>query len=127
MVDKKFFLSYNECKVILIERLKEKQPARIQLIVGPRQIGKTTLLLELKQEFKENALYAALDSPEASLPGFWEHLWKKIEQTVKREEPLFVFLDEIQTLPNWSSLLKAEWDRFTRNSLPIHLVAHSFL
>lgn len=34
-----------------MERLRESAPGRIQILTGPRQVGKTTLLLELAAQF----------------------------------------------------------------------------
>ncbi|MGB7979134.1 MAG: ATP-binding protein [Chlamydiales bacterium] len=123
MLDKKYILSHDECRKILLERLSEKAPGRIQLIVGPRQVGKTTLLLELEKKFGKQVLYAALDSPEASLPGFWERFWVKAEELAQSRASVFVLLDEIQVLPDWSLLLKVQWDRLVRFKLPIHIIA----
>jgi len=35
------------CRSLLLRRLQEPAPGRIQLLTGPRQVGKTTLLLEI--------------------------------------------------------------------------------
>jgi predicted AAA+ superfamily ATPase len=86
-------------------------------------VGKTTLLLELEKEYGERAFYVALDSPEASLPGFWENLWRKIEDEARKGKTILVLLDEAYVLPNWSSLLKAEWDRIAKEKLPVHILA----
>ena len=40
----------------LRRRLAEPAPSRLQLLTGPRQVGKTTLLLELAQEWGDRAL-----------------------------------------------------------------------
>ena len=42
---------FEHCLRVLTGRLKEAAPGRIQLLTGPRQVGKTTLLLELANEF----------------------------------------------------------------------------
>ena len=47
MVDNDFTLDYDACRRLLLERLQEPAPGRIQLLTGPRQVGKTTLLLDL--------------------------------------------------------------------------------
>lgn len=60
---------YTECLDLLRQRLGEPPPGRIQLLTGPRQVGKTTLLLELARELGEGAVYEAGDAPEAALPG----------------------------------------------------------
>lgn len=123
MFDKSFHLAFQDCRAILLQRLAESAPSRIQLLIGPRQVGKTTLLLELEKKFGERAFYVALDSPEASLPGFWERFWAKVEEEAQSGETVFVLLDEAHVFPNWSILLKAEWDRLVRAKLPIHVVA----
>jgi predicted AAA+ superfamily ATPase len=41
------------CRQRLLERLQEPAPRRIQLLTGPRQVGKTTLLPEIAAPFEE--------------------------------------------------------------------------
>jgi predicted AAA+ superfamily ATPase len=42
-------LDHRECRDRLLARLAEPAPGRIQLLSGPRQVGKTTLLLDLAE------------------------------------------------------------------------------
>ena len=58
----------------LQRRLGERPPGRVQMLTGPRQVGKTTLLLDLARSLP-NAVYHAVDAPEAALPGWWETIW----------------------------------------------------
>jgi predicted AAA+ superfamily ATPase len=67
-------VDFAECRDLLQRRLGEQAPGRVQLLTGPRQVGKTTLLLELAAELGDVAIYAAADAPEATLPGFLERL-----------------------------------------------------
>ena len=67
--------AYVPCREVLLDRLREAAPARIQLLTGPRQVGKTTLLLEIAAHFGDQAVYVAGDDPDAALPGFWERSW----------------------------------------------------
>jgi uncharacterized protein len=107
----------------LSRRLAEPAPGRIQLLAGPRQVGKTTLLLTLAERYGVQAIYAAADGPEASLPGFWERLWTRAEETASTEGRALVLLDEVHLLSDWAARLKGEWDRLRRRKLPIHVVA----
>ena len=66
---------------VLAKRLAEPAPGRIQLLAGPRQVDKTTLLLEIAEQAGKQAVYAAADAPEAALPGFWERLLGRAEDT----------------------------------------------
>jgi uncharacterized protein len=115
-------LTYRGCLDLLEERLREKAPARIQLLAGPRQVGKTTLLLELQRRLGKRAIYAAMDGPEASVPGFWERLWAEAERK-GRSGRAVVLLDEVQHFPDWAVRLKGEWDRFRRRRIGVHAVA----
>jgi len=117
-----FRLSYPDCRALLARRLAER-PARIQLLGGPRQVGKTTLLLELAAELGDRALYAAGDAPEAYLPGFWERLWARAEEIGGQDAGCVVLLDEIHFLENWASRLKGQWDRLLRRKTRVHVIA----
>src|SRR5213593_357402 len=107
-----FRLSYRECRALLTQRLAESPPARIQLLSGPRHVGKTTLLLELAEASGRKALYAAADGPEAALPGFWERLWVHAAEVAAAEGQAAVLLDEVHLLHDWAARLKGEWIAF---------------
>lgn len=113
---------FGHCLRLLGERLREPAPGRIQLLTGPRQVGKTTLLLELAREFGDAAVYVAGDEPDAALPGFWERRWTESEGRAQRGTALLL-LDEIHHVPDWAARLKGQWDRLRRRHLPLHVVA----
>src|SRR5579862_9225741 len=102
MVFEEYRLGYRECRDLLAKRLGEPAPSRIQLLAGPRQVGKTTLLLELAERFGEGAIYAASDGPEAALPGFWERLWIRAEEIAVARRRAVVLLDEAHLLHDWA-------------------------
>lgn len=118
-----FMLDYATCRVRLGERLAEPAPGRIQLLTGPRQVGKTTLLLELAEQRGASALYAACDGPEAGLPGFWERLWTVARGLAEEHGAAAIFLDEIQHISQWAARLKGEWDQLRRRKTRLHVVA----
>jgi predicted AAA+ superfamily ATPase len=82
-------------------RLAEPPPGRIQLLAGPRQVGKTTLLLALAGELGPAAIYAACDSPEASLPGLWERLWHQAEATAAEDGRAIVLCKYVRRSSQW--------------------------
>lgn len=123
MMDVAYRLQYTQCRDLLAQRIAEPAPTRIQLLAGPRQVGKTTLLLQLAERLGAPALYAAADGPAAALPGFWERLWVRAEEVAAAQGRAVVLLDEAQHLHNWASRLKGEWDRLRRRRVPVHVVA----
>ncbi len=116
-------VSFAECRDLLTSRLTAPAPGRVQLLTGPRQVGKTTLLLDLAESYGNAAIYAAMDGPEAVVPGFWERLWVRADETATNEGRAVLLLDEAHLVPDWATRLKGEWDRLRRRKRPIHVVA----
>lgn len=107
---------------VLGSRLKEPAPGKIQLLAGPRQVGKTTLLQELAARWRGRAIYASADAPEAKLPGWAEVVWRRAVDLAS-SGPAVLLLDEVHFLPEWSSWLKARHDEAVRKKIRLHTVA----
>lgn len=92
-------------------KLKQEltQP-EILILLGPRQVGKTTLLKELKG-YAEKAGYktAFFDLEQPQVLGDFNRSEKEIIDTIKRAGRI-VFIDEFQYLKNVSKILKAVFD-----------------
>jgi hypothetical protein len=80
MNESRFPRSYTAVLEQFRGRLREPAPGLVQILSGPRQVGKTTLLLELARELGESALYAAADTSGAALSGWWEELGQRAER-----------------------------------------------
>lgn len=113
---------YHSTQKTLKKRLQEKAPSLLQLLVGPRQIGKTTLLVHLAKELGPQAIYVSGDSPEASLSNWKDSIWKEAKELAKHKKA-FLFIDEVQTIPNWSQWLKSHFDEILKKKIPLHVVA----
>lgn len=106
---------------LLEQRLAEPAPGRLQFLVGPRQVGKTTLLLALAKAWGAQGLYAAADAPASQLPGWRDRLWAQACDLARRG-PAALFLDEIQSQPDWSAWLKGAFDQVLRDQVPLQVV-----
>jgi predicted AAA+ superfamily ATPase len=122
MPDNIYQLDYVECRKLLSQRLNEPAPGHVQLLTGPRQVGKTTLLLDVAKRFGKTSHYAAMDDPVAALPGFWERIWEEAESRAATGRAVLL-LDEIQHFADWAARLKAQYDRIKRKKIPLHVVA----
>ncbi len=114
--------AYSAVMAQLRARFEEPAPAKIQLLSGPRQVGKTTLLLELARAWGAQALYVAGDAPEAQMPGWWDVQLQKAEQIARKGKALLL-IDEIHYIHNWGRMLKHSHDRITREHIPLHVAA----
>ena len=110
-----------------LESLKhriEEQRKFIQVVMGPRQVGKTTLITQLLQKLTIGYVFesadAVLNSNTAWLNQIWETARFKMKATEATEYILVV--DEIQKIENWSEIVKQQWDRDTREGINIKVV-----
>lgn len=102
-------------------RLEEPAPGRIQMLTGPRQVGKTTMLLDIAKTYGDQAIYLAADAPEAALQQWWLTQWARAVRTARVGRCVLI-IDEVHAMPNWSRLIKAAIDEVYREQLPLHLV-----
>lgn len=97
-----------------MERLKE--PRRfIQVVMGPRQIGKSTVVRQVLKDIDIPYLLFAADYVAASdwawVADCWETTRRK--QDEQKGAPFILVIDEIQKIYNWSEIVKREWDTDT--------------
>lgn len=86
--------------------LDEKTPL-IQVILGPRQVGKTTGIKNLLSQIQSPTHYASADDLIAGGRDWILKEW----QTAKQLGPeAILVLDEVQKIPNWSETIKLLWD-----------------
>jgi predicted AAA+ superfamily ATPase len=112
---------YYAIRDVLHKRLTEPPPGRFQVLVGPRQVGKTHLLLDIAQDLGDGAIYLAADAPEAALSGWWELNFREALRRAKRQ-PFTVLVDEAQYLPGWDRLIKAAYDEVHRIGAQVRFV-----
>lgn len=98
----------------LVESLKKRYVASI---VGLRRTGKTTLMHQLIQKLlddgteKTNILYFSFDEYVESLDELLD-TYRELKAKDLRGEKIYIFLDEIQKLSNWSNELKKYYDLY---------------
>lgn len=108
---------------ILLERLAEPRRT-IQVVAGPRQVGKTTMV---KQVLKQCAIPSFLYNADAVAADDAEWIAKRWEEVRSQvifnayAEAVLVF-DEIHKINNWSEQVKREWDNDTFRDVPIKVV-----
>ena len=110
---------------VLQQRLEESRRF-IQVLSGPRQVGKTTLVRQLMEEAHLPAHYASADEPTLQGAVWVEQQWEIARLKTKavgdeRQEALLV-LDEIQKIPRWSDQVKRLWDEDTLRGTPLKVI-----
>lgn len=94
----------------------------IQVVMGPRQTGKTTAI---KQAVKASGLPFRVASADSSrqLSGEWIELeWRQARSLVEQGGRSILVLDEIQKVSGWSETVKALWDEDSWNDVDLLVV-----
>ena len=109
-----------------IARLGEKRRF-MQVVAGPRQVGKTTLVRQTLAALATTNPNLAQHSVSADSPGLvgsaWLHTqWETARSLAAQAGACVLVLDEVQKLPNWTEEIKRLWDEDTREGRDVRTV-----
>jgi hypothetical protein len=107
----------------IVERTEE--PRRfIQVLAGPRQVGKTTLARQVMDAIGIPGHFASADAPDPEDVGWIYTQWQIGRQAARnggRAGGLLV-LDEVQKIRNWSDVVKQLWDEDSIAGTPLRVM-----
>jgi len=106
--------------VVLEARLRETRRF-IQVVAGPRQVGKTTLVQQVLERLDVPARYASADEPTLRGADWIAQQWDAARLEAGGG-PAILALDEVQKIPHWSEAVKRLWDEDTRARRPLAVV-----
>lgn len=109
---------------ILLKRIQE--PRRfIQVLAGPRQVGKTTIARQVMEAVSIPVHFATADEPTLRdrtwITQQWEIARLKINEKNKKKGALLI-LDETQKVTEWSEIIKRLWDEDTHSNIPLKVM-----
>jgi len=106
---------------VLAERLAE--PRRfLQVVAGPRQVGKSTLVQQVTGDLSLPVRYASADEPTLRGADWISQQWEAARLDASGKAGAVLVLDEIQKIPAWSETVKRLWDEDTRKKRPLKVV-----
>lgn len=110
---------------VLSQRFQENAPL-IQIVIGPRQVGKTTGILQFLEQFEGAYHYASSDSVLTTSQDWLIEQWQAA--LLKGANSLLV-IDEIQKIPGWPEIIKKLWDeqRLKKHAVKVLLSGSSSL
>ena len=104
----------------LARRLSE--PRRfIQVVAGPRQVGKSTLVQQVVGSLALPSRYASADEPTLRGPEWIAQQWEVARLDAGADGAVLV-IDEVQKASGWSESVKRLWDEDSRSGLPLKVV-----
>jgi len=117
-------MSYQRQKIQSLEKRINERRKFIQVVMGPRQVGKTTLVTQLLKKIRIPHFFISADAVANSDTVWIEEQWQTARLKWKQsgaKDFLFV-IDEIQKINNWSETIKLLWDADTREKCPIKVI-----
>ena len=109
----------------IVEQLQERlsEPRRfIQIVTGPRQTGKMTAIRQVLSHIRMPRRVAMADQVFSSGDTWLETEWMQARKLTAGGEPAVFVVDEIQKVPQWSTVVKRLWDEDTWNDVPLHVI-----
>lgn len=84
----------------------------IQVVMGARQIGKTTVVKQVLNDLKAPYRFFSTDNVPATNSGWISNCWAAVRSLMESNgwENVVLVVDEIQKITNWSEVVKKEWD-----------------
>lgn len=117
-------MDYRRPQFALLKKRIGEERKLIQVLMGPRQVGKTTLVLQLLKSIKTPHYFVSADGVHGSGSHWIQQQWQTARLMFKQKESksFLLVIDEIQKIENWSEQIKLLWDEDSRNGLNLKVI-----
>lgn len=103
---------YKRAEYLTIKSRIEEPRKFIQVVMGPRQVGKSTVVKQVLQELDMPYQFFSADNVPATNSAWVSNCWAAVRSLKENREQksMLLVIDEIQKISNWSEAVKKEWD-----------------
>ena len=105
-----------------IRQRADEPRSKIQVIVGPRQVGKTFAVEQATRDIGKYFAYRLAESLDIDPLTWLEMEWNNARIAAKRNGKYLLIIDEIQKIQGWSERVKRLWDEDTFNHIPLKVL-----
>ncbi|MBU2573275.1 MAG: ATP-binding protein [Elusimicrobia bacterium] len=114
-------MTFKREKILSPLRKNLARPVHVlQILVGPRQVGKTTAIHQFLEEWPEPKYYATADQLTPPDTKWLAETWRQARKLTGKM-PLLV-IDEIQKVPRWSEAVKMLHDEDIREKRALRVI-----
>ncbi|NDV60104.1 ATP-binding protein [Bacteroides sp. 519] len=103
---------YKRAEYQTIKNRLEEQRRFIQVVMGARQIGKSTVVKQVLKDLDAPYQFFSADNVPATNSTWISNCWAAVRslKESKGQDSIILVIDEIQKIANWSEVVKKEWD-----------------
>lgn len=103
---------YKRAEYQIVKSRLEEPRRFIQVLMGPRQVGKSTVVKQVLQDYEGEYLFFSADNVPATNSAWISDCWSSVRRLMIAKEltSIVLVIDEIQKIANWSEVVKKEWD-----------------
>lgn len=107
----------------LSDRILEPRD-KIQVISGPRQVGKSTMVKQVLAETTIPHLSVSADGIDKENTRWIGEIWEsaRAKMQINKLREYLLVIDEVHKINNWSEEVKKQWDADTRNDINLKVV-----
>ena len=104
----------------ILERFNEPRGV-IQVLSGPRQVGKTTIMEQVLEKISFPHWFFRADSVNETDTDWIRRTWQSVrmQMSILNVKEAVLVIDEVQKIQNWSEAVKREWDSDTSAGLQL--------
>lgn len=114
-------MSYQRPQFAILSRRLDEPRRFIQVVAGPRQVGKTTLVQQVCEASGLPVQFASADEPTLRGPEWIAQQWE-IARLMRNKRGAVLVLDEVQKATGWSEAVKRLWDEDTRKKCLLKVI-----
>ncbi len=103
---------YKRSEYQTIKTRLEEERKFIQVVMGARQIGKSTVVKQVLKDIDIPFQFFSADNVPASNSAWISNCWAAVRSLKDSNafDSIILVIDEIQKIANWSEVIKKEWD-----------------
>lgn len=103
---------YKRAEYHVIKRRLEEPRRFVQVVMGPRQVGKSTVVKQVLKDLDLPWQFFSADDVPATDRRWISNCWDAVRslKANKGWKTAIIVIDEIQKIANWSETVKKEWD-----------------
>lgn len=115
---------YKRPQLSILETRIAEPRRTIQVIMGPRQVGKSTLISQFVEHTSIPYNLFSADGVGKTNTEWISEKWHeaRIRMMLDNETEHLLIIDEIQKIAGWSEIVKKEWDKDTREKRNLKVI-----